>query len=209
MRPDCLIFDMDGTLWDNVDTYVTSWNRAIEIKGLGNPVTRESILGLMGKEARLMLEVIAPNATVEEHDELFDEVTAQYQLLVPTMKPIIFEGVYEGLEKLSNKYTLMMLSNCEEGGLVNFMNNTQTTHLFADYMEHGQNLKPKSFNLKLLTDRNDISNPIYVGDTDSDSRESIKAGVPFIFVTYGFGDTENFTMKFDSFTDLTNYFMNL
>jgi len=156
-----------------------------------------------------MLEVIAPNASVEERDQLFEEVIVQYQLLVPVMNPIIFDGVYEGLEKLSKKYTLMMLSNCEEGGLVNFMNNTQTNHLFADYMEHGQNLKPKSFNLKLLSDRNGLSNPIYIGDTDSDSRESIKAGVPFIFVTYGFGVTENYTMKFDSFTELTDYFMNL
>ena len=89
------------------------------------------------------------------------------------------------------------------------MNHTKTTHLFQDYMEHGQNNKPKSFNLDLLKERNNLKYPVYIGDTDGDRRESQLAGVPFIFVSYGFGETEHYDIQFHSFEDLTNYFMNL
>jgi phosphoglycolate phosphatase len=50
-RPDGLIFDMDGTLWDNVDTYVKCWNIGLEKTGHDKKVTRADIRALMGKEA--------------------------------------------------------------------------------------------------------------------------------------------------------------
>ena len=207
--PDSLIFDMDGTLWDNVNSYVIVWNKGLEILGYDSRVTREDLLGLMGKEARVMLDSIAPEASEKEQDELFNEVIHQYQLLVPDMKPKIYDGVLEGLEKLSEKYPLFLLSNCEEGGLVNFMKHTHTVHLFTDYMEHGQNLKPKSFNLRLLKERSQLTHPVYIGDTDGDSKACIDAGVPFVFMTYGFGKTDNYELKFDSFSQLTDYFLKL
>ena len=208
-KPDSLIFDMDGTLWDNVNSYTIVWNKGLEKKGYNRRVTREDLLGLMGKEARVMLQTLIPEASPAAQDELFDEVIHQYQLLVPTIKPLIYEGVYEGLEKLSEKYPLFLLSNCQEGGLVNFMNHTQTTHLFSDFMEHGQNLEPKWVNLNLLKERNNLKNPFYVGDTDSDSKACANAGVPFVFMTYGFGKTDDYALKFNTFPALVDYFMNL
>ena len=208
-KPDSLIFDMDGTLWDNVNSYVISWNKAFEALGYAATVTRESLMGLMGKEAREILSILIPEVSGKDQDLLFDEVIVQYNKMVPTMEPEIYPTVYDGLVKLHSKYKLLLLSNCEEGGLVNFMNHTKTTHLFQDYMEHGQNNKPKSFNLDLLKERNNLKYPVYIGDTDGDRRESQLAGVPFIFVSYGFGETEHYDIQFHSFEDLTNYFMNL
>ena len=209
MKPDSLIFDMDGTLWDNVNSYEIVWNISLEKLGYDVRVTRDDLIGLMGKEARTLLDAIVPNTSIENQDILFEEVIDQYQKLIPNINPTIYPRVYEGLERLATKYPLLLLSNCEEGGLVNFMNHTKTTHLFKDYMEHGQNLQPKSFNLKLLQDRNSIRNPVYVGDTNSDSRESHKAEVPFVFVSYGFGDTDKYQLKFDNFEDLVEHYMSL
>ena len=200
---------MDGTLWDNVNNYATAWNVALEKQGYSTSVTRERLLGLMGKEAQQMLSVLTPDASDNEQNMLFDEVIIQYNKLVPTMQPIIYPYVIEGLELLKTKYKLLLLSNCEEGGLVNFMNHTKTNHLFLDYMEHGKNNMPKSFNLNLLKTRNDLKSPVYIGDTDGDRRESSLANVPFVFVTYGFGETEHFNMQFHSFKELTEYFMYL
>ena len=163
----------------------------------------------MGKEARQLLNALIPNVPVEKQDLLFDEVIVQYQQLIPTMQPYIYPGVIEGLKQLHTKYKLLLLSNCEEGGLVNLMNHTNTTHLFLDYMEHGQNNMPKSYNLNLLKERHNLTSPVYIGDTEGDSRESHLAGVPFVFVTYGFGTTENYHLKFDTFTELTDYYMSL
>ncbi len=200
---------MDGTIWDNVNTYVVAWNDALTELGHAVQVTRESLMGLMGKEARQILKILIPDVPVQQQDLLFDEVIVQYQKLVPIMNPIIYPGVMEGLQKLHSKYKLLLLSNCEEGGLVNLMDYTNTTHLFLDYMEHGQNNMPKNHNLKLLKERNSLEHPVYIGDTDGDSRETRLAGFPFVFMTYGFGNTENYDIKFDTFEELTNYFMNL
>lgn len=208
-RPDGLIFDMDGTLWDNVDTYVKCWNIGLEKTGHDKKVTRADIRALMGKEARYMLNTILPEASQEEQNKLFKAVIDAYLSMQGRMTPRVFPGVLEGLEKLSKKYKLYLVSNCEEGGLVNFMNYTNTRSLFLDYAEHGQNFQPKSVNMQLLIQRNGLQSPVYIGDTDSDSREAAKAGVPFVFVAYGFGTTDRYVLKFDSFPELTDYFMNL
>ena len=208
LQSDSIIFDMDGTLWDNVNSYVISWNEGLQQRGYQKQVTRDNILGLMGKEARVMLESILPGATAGEQDLLFDAVIAEYQKLLDDMNPVIYEGVHEGLKQLSEKYPLFLLSNCEEGGLVNFMHHTRTTSFFVDYMEHGMNLKPKHHNLQLLMEKHGLKAPVYIGDTESDSAQSMMAGVPFVFVSYGFGATENYSLKFDSFNALTAYFLN-
>lgn len=208
-RPDSLIFDMDGTLWDNVNSYVIAWNAAFKAHGHTTTVTRESLMGLMGKEARQIMSILIPEVPYKDQDLLFDEVISQYNLMVPDMQPFIYSGVHDGLNALHAKYKLLLLSNCEEGGLVNFMNHTQTTHLFLDYMEHGQNSMPKNYNINLLRKRNNLVNPVYIGDTDTDRRESTLANVPFIFVNYGFGQTQHYDIQFNSFEELTHYFMNL
>ncbi len=208
-KPDSLILDMDGTLWDNVDTYAVAWTMGMERCGKNITILREDILGLMGKEAKAMLNNLVPEWTDEQQDMLFAAVTDAYQDLVPTMNPQIYDGVIDGMEILSKKFKLFLLSNCEEGGLVNFMNHTKTTHLITDYMEHGMNLKPKHHNLKLLIDKHRLVSPVYIGDTDSDRRESDLAGIPFIYMTYGFGDTEKYSLKFDSFPELVEHYMNL
>ena len=47
-----------------------------------------------------------------------------------------------------------------------------------------------------------IGDAVYIGDTQGDLEASRKAGIPFIFCTYGFGTPETFDAKIDAFTDL-------
>lgn len=121
---------MDGTLWDNLDTYVKCWNIGLEKTGHDKKVTRDDLKDLMGKEARYMLNTILPEASQEELNKLFKAVIDAYLSMQGRMTPRVFPGVLEGLEKLSKKYKLYLVSNCEEGGLVNFMNYTNTRSLF-------------------------------------------------------------------------------
>jgi phosphoglycolate phosphatase len=44
-KPDSLIFDMDGTLWDAVDTYAHSWNVVFSELGIDKTITRDVLAG--------------------------------------------------------------------------------------------------------------------------------------------------------------------
>lgn len=198
---------MDGTLWDNVDNYVKSWNVALEEKGFSPTLSREKMMGLMGIEARKILNELFPEESAKNMDELFEEISIQYNKLAPKMVSKVYPYVIEGLEQLNTKYKLFLLSNCEKGGLVKFMNYTKTNQLFLDYMEHGQNNMPKSFNLNILRKKHNLKSPVYIGDTEGDRHQAALARIPFVFVTYGFGETEHFNLQFNSFKELTEYYM--
>ena len=209
LKPDSLIFDMDGTLWDAVGMYQEIWNRALRAQNIQRTVSREDLMRYMGKSIFLIVDGLFPELSKEEAEAFLQEIQRQNIAIVPEMKADIYPGVQEGLARLKEKYPLFLLSNCEKDGLVNFMNYSKTHELIVDYMEHGQNLMPKCHNIQLLAQKHGLKSPMYVGDTDSDSKEAQTAGVPFVFVTYGFGKTDNYQLKFDSFPELVDYFMNL
>lgn len=52
---------------------------------------------------------------------------------------------------------------------------------------YGDTLLSKGENIKLVMERNQIKDAIYVGDTIGDYNASVYAGIPFVYVDYGFG----------------------
>ena len=73
----------------------------------------------------------------------------------------------------------------------------------------GDTYLQKGENMRLLQQRFQLKSPVYIGDTDGDGVQARLAGWPFVFVRYGFGSTDRFDLAFDSFSELTDYFMNL
>src|SRR5207253_9769896 len=77
--PGAVVFDLDGTLVDTVDTRIRAWERALEEAGL--PTTRERLAPLIGIDGkRLASEVAAlagkpiPDAVAEEIDRRSGEI---------------------------------------------------------------------------------------------------------------------------------------
>ena len=60
----------------------------------------------------------------------------------------------------------------------------------------------KGENIKLIIERNNLINSIYVGDTDGDLKASRFAGIPFIYARYGFGEVKEYDYVIDSFDEL-------
>ncbi|NDW10019.1 HAD family hydrolase [Dysgonomonas sp. 520] len=204
---DSLIFDMDGTLWDAVDTYAYCWNIAFKKVGLNKEFTGQDLVQYMGIEAKKIFTIVFPDLTDDEIDSLFKVIAETVDEHLPVMGGKVYPDVIEGLHKLSKKYKLFMLSNCQKGSIGDFMKYTNTQDLFLDYFEHGANHQPKHVNIHTLMEKYDLKNPVYVGDTDSDRKQCDIAKIPYIFVSYGFGTTDKYAKKFDSFAHLTNYFM--
>ena len=208
-KPDSLIFDMDGTLWDAADTYVASWNAGFKKENISKIINREDLSYMMGWEKRKVLEHIMPDFDLEKQERVFNTINGFRAELIPEMGGILYEGIKEGLEQLATKYKLFIVSNCPENLIRQFIKWAEIEHLITDEIAHGVNLKPKHHNIRLLIEKYQLQNPVYIGDTETDSVESRKAKLPFVFLSYGFGSTEDFDLRFDHFKSFTDYFMRL
>ena len=73
---------------------------------------------------------------------------------------------------------------------------------FKDYECSGNTGLPKSENIKLIIERNNLKDAIYVGDTELDMEATFAAGIPFVFDEYGFGNVHNAKNKISCFSDM-------
>lgn len=202
-RFDSLIFDMDGTLWNAVDSYREIWNVTLLRFGSTCRVTSADLLKEMGKPLDVIFNDLFPSHEFDEK-EFMDLLRDNEQEMMPHLGGILYPGVEEGIKRLSRDYKLLMVSNCGPRGLLNFMEITPLAPYFTDVLTNGETGLEKDENIKIVTQRNNLLSPAYVGDIQRDSDAAHKAGVAMIHVTYGFGTCCDADLSFDSFTDLVN-----
>ena len=208
-KPDGIIFDMDGTLWDAVDTYAVSWNMVFEQLGIHKSMSRAELAKMVGWEGKKVLKAIMPEYDEEMQQSIYEKVNEIRRELLPQKGGILYDGVKDGLKQLAEKYQLFIVSNCAQGVIKLFIDWAGINEHIIDEIAYGTNYMPKHHNIKLLIERHGLKNPVYVGDTEGDGEQSRLADIPFVFVSYGFGATDDHDIKFDSFTDFTKYFMSL
>lgn len=208
-KPDSIIFDMDGTLWDAVDTYTASWNIVFEQLNIDIRVPREQLAAMVGWEGKKVLAAIMPGFDSEKQQEIYAKVNELRKELLPRNGGVLYPGVRKGLKQLASKYQLFIVSNCAKGIIRLFIDWAGINEHIIDEIAYGTNYMPKHHNIKQLIERHSLKNPVYVGDTEGDGEQSRLAGIPFVFVSYGFGATDDHDLRFDNFSDFTEYFMGL
>ena len=114
-KPDSLIFDMDGTLWDAVDTYAESWNLVFKDLGINLTVKRDELAKMVGWEGRKVIGMIMPDFDEEKRLSIYALVNERRRVILPQQGGILYEGVKEGIKQLAEKYDLFILSNCAKG----------------------------------------------------------------------------------------------
>ena len=200
---------MDGTLWDAVATYAVSWNETFKELDIDITVDPNKLAGMVGWEGKKVIKEIMPEFDDEKRTEIYATVNDARHALIPELGGILYDGVLDGLKQLSTKYRIFILSNCAKGIIQLFIDWAGLHDYITDELAYGTNFMPKAHNIKLLTDKWNLKNPIYIGDTEGDGEQSRLAGIPFVFVSYGFGVTKDYDLKFDNFTALTEHFMGL
>jgi phosphoglycolate phosphatase len=208
-KPDSLIFDMDGTLWDAVDTYANSWNLVFEKLSIQRTIGRNDLMELMGMEGKKLTRVLMPDFDDDKGLDIYMDVNETRRQILPTSGGVLYEGVVEGIKQLATKYKLFVLSNCAVGIIPLFISWAKIGDDITDSIAYGENNMPKHHNIQLLIDKHQLKHPVYIGDTNGDAEQTRMAGIPFIFVTYGFGKTDDYALKFDDFGSLTKYYMSL
>ena len=71
-RPGAVLFDLDGTLVDTVETRIEAWLEALEAAGF--PTTRERLAPLIGVDGRRLAREVAALAGVSLDDETADRI---------------------------------------------------------------------------------------------------------------------------------------
>jgi phosphoglycolate phosphatase len=201
-----IIFDVDGTLWDTTEIVAKAWNRAVSEVGVSAVKITSDVLK---KEFGKTMDVIANNLfndASEKERELLLQLCCKYEheALLENKDNLLFPNVMETLKKLSEKYSLFIVSNCQSGYIELFMEKAGVEKYITDYECFGNTTKGKGENIKLLMERNKLKDVVYVGDTQGDYEATVFAGIPFVFAKYGFGNPEGYYLAINDMKELLN-----
>jgi phosphoglycolate phosphatase len=153
------------------------------------------------------LAEILPKVSTEERKKAYRIVENEQYKVILRDGGILFDGIIDGIKKLSEHYKLFIVSNCPKDTIKCFLTWSKMEEFFTDHIAHGENYKRKTENIKLLKEKHYIKKGIYVGDTDSDSKSASEVELPFVFMSYGFGNTTKYSLKFDQFSEFVSYFI--
>ena len=205
MKTDSIIFDLDGTLWDATEGICEAWkivlNRYPEI---GRTVTTEEL----GKNMGLTIDEIGRRLFPELDEnfqlKLMSECCEEEQSYLGEYGGRLYPKLKETLDKLSEKYKLYIVSNCQDGYIQCFLKAHKLNKYFSDFECWGATGLSKGQNNKIIMERNKIKKAIYAGDTNGDAESARFAEIPFIYARYGFGNVEKYDYAIDSFEEILN-----
>lgn len=204
---DGIIFDVDGTLWDSTETVAESWNQAIRDASDMEPNIDGAILKtVFGKPMDEICDILLPGLPLKERTRV-GELCFEYENQLLEQKPgILYKGVRETLAELTARTDLYIVSNCQCGYIETLLKTCKLEPYFKDFLCFGQTQLPKGRTIRLLMERNDLKDVVYVGDTQGDADACKDAGIPFIFAEYGFGDVPDANVRISKFSDLVTLF---
>lgn len=187
-----IIFDVDGTLWDAGVSIAEAWNIVMRKRNLQKAdMTADDIHSIMGKTIEGIADTLFFEYSKEERMDITRECLAYENVYLADHGGELYDKLEDVLKELSAKYPLYIVSNCEKGYIEGFLAYYGFGKYFKDFESHGNTMLPKGQNIKLVAERNGLTDVVYVGDIQSDYNASREAGVGFIHAAYGFGTIDD------------------
>lgn len=200
---DGIIFDIDGTLWDSRKGVAESWNKAIrENTSLDITLDYEELGKLFGRPMIEIFRTIFPDMDGEEMERMIPVFYTYEHKYLAQNPPALYEGTEEVLKKLSQRYPLFIVTNAQNGYIECLFKATGIEKYFTDWLCYGDTHEDKNVTLTLLARKNNLKNPVYIGDTQGDFNECQKADIPMIYASYGLGSVEKPRVTINSITEL-------
>ena len=203
MKKKGIIFDMDGTLWDSASGVAGSWTKVVNQEyDKDRVITTEDIKSVMGKTMDKIAEILFPDLEEKVRLELIDRCGIYENEYLREHGGILYPDLEETFNVLKEKYHLYIVSNCQSGYIEAFLDHYGFWNYFDDIECYGNNLFSKGKNIRLVVERNQLTDAIYVGDIQGDYDATMEAGITFVHAVYGFGTIAQETAKISSFAEL-------
>ena len=208
MKPESLIFDIDGTLWDSRALVAEGYNEVLLREGYPELcVDAEDLKKLFGKTMTEIADILLAKVPVENRYGIMDQcMEVGDGKLLDDPCDIGYPCVKETLEELSKRYRLFIVSNSQCGYPETTMDKLHIGHLIEGHMCFGDTGTDKGTTIRTLMERHNIASAVYIGDTQGDFEASRNAGIPFVWASFGFGVPESYAYKVDAFAELEEIF---
>lgn len=196
-----VLLDLDGTLWDSSVSVAEAWSEKLKLMGMDQRVTTEQIQSIMGLPMDEIAQIIFAGSPADQRIPLMEACSEYENEYISRHGGKLYPHLMETLQKLHEDYFTAIVSNCQKGYIEAFIQYYHLEPYIDDIESYGNTLLYKDENIRLVVNRNHLDKAVYVGDIDKDRQASVKAGVPFIFASYGMGEVEN-TPRIDSLSQL-------
>lgn len=204
---DCIILDIDGTLWDTTAVVADAWNLVLkDRKDVTWRASSENLKKLFGRPLSEIASIVFPELSKEEQLFLIDLCCEEEHRALSKRPGKVFEGVVETIRELSKKYKLCIVSNCQAGYIELTMKALGIEPWITDFECPGYTGLSKGENCRLVMERNEFSSAVYVGDTEGDADAASFAQIPFVYCAYGFGSPNHWDYRIQSFSGLLDLF---
>lgn len=203
MKFDSIGFDLDGTLWNSLDAITEAWVQTAIKFNVPVP-TKDEVAGALGLNKVDLMNKLYPSMDFETQMLFFDEAAELCNDILAEKGGILFDNLEETLDELSKHFKLYIVSNCQDGYIESFYKAHKLDKYFCDFENPGERCISKGENIKTVLKRNGFKNSIFVGDTQGDANAAKFAGIPFVYVTFGFGSVESPDYTIDSYPEILN-----
>lgn len=205
-----VIFDIDGTLWDSRAIVAEGYNEQLRKEGLEELcVTPEVLKTVFGKVMTEIADIILEKVPAPQRYDLMERCMKTEQgYLKSDPCNIAYPDVKKTLEALSARNRLFIVSNSQAGYPELIIEKLGLSDLIEGHLCFGDTGTDKGTTITRLMKQYDIktSEAVYVGDTQGDLEASRKAGIPFVWASYGFGTPETYDYRIERFSQLAELF---
>lgn len=207
MKENGIIFDLDGTLWEVIDSTYNSVNEVTKKYNL-KKISREVVCSIFGKNKFEISQIYFPYLDIKKAMELQKEISCLNINYLAKNGGNLYPNLKKTLRKLKTKYNLFIVSNAGNIKYIEaFISSSGLNNYFKDYIAASYIDITKAEAIKKIILENNLKNAIYVGDTKHDLESASLAGIPFIHARYGFEKdlkTKYYINKFEELPEILN-----
>ncbi|WGT39620.1 HAD-IA family hydrolase [Lysinibacillus sp. 1 U-2021] len=181
-----IIFDFDGTLADSTAVFASAWNTLAQ---------KYKFKGIELKEIDTLKKL-----SISERSKLFDFPMYKLPMILPQFYKLyrqslndvhLFDGMKELLIEIDKRgYKILIISSNSKENILEFLK-MNGIHCVADVLCSNRIFSKDKVMKKFLKEANvDSSDVVYIGDEQRDIVACKKAGIPIIWVEWGYDAKE-------------------